>query len=354
MIASRKTILGTAAMFGVGAAIGRVLESVRRPAAPARAVAPVSVPVVHHPTVQQPDVRPRTTKLTYAQANEIRSRYQEGSISHRKLAKEYGVSRSTIERICNNKQYTRPGQGPVRPAPKRRLDDAAIVDIRNRYATGRYSQLELGRMYGVTGEHINQIVLGNSRRDAGGPIAVKGGRKAQHAPVIQESDLTPEIVREIREAYASGGIRQEDIARRFGIKRSMVGRVCRGEMMRDAGGPIVTKNDERSLLLTNAEVVRIREMYAGGGITHKEIARRYKISDTMVGEIVTGYRMTNVGGPITQARRSVRSSHRPLTDEQVLDIRTSPESDQEIASRLGIKLYTVQRIRAGLTYKDVA
>lgn len=46
------------------------------------------------------------TKLTYEQAKEIRKLYAETPISVRKLAKQYGVSKSLIWKVISFQVYT--------------------------------------------------------------------------------------------------------------------------------------------------------------------------------------------------------------------------------------------------------
>lgn len=71
---------------------------------------------------------------------------------------------------------------PVIPGgPQSRLTDRQIVAIRVAYATGKATQGELGRDYGVSGTYVSHIVLGARRPHAGGPISKPtktGGRVA--------------------------------------------------------------------------------------------------------------------------------------------------------------------------------
>ncbi len=46
-------------------------------------------------------------KLTWEQVQEIRKLYAEGKMSQRELAKKFGVSQTTIFRICHGKNWLR-------------------------------------------------------------------------------------------------------------------------------------------------------------------------------------------------------------------------------------------------------
>lgn len=48
-------------------------------------------------------------KLTYEQADEIRSKYQTSIYSQQKLANEYNVSRACVQHILANRTYTKKG-----------------------------------------------------------------------------------------------------------------------------------------------------------------------------------------------------------------------------------------------------
>lgn len=49
-----------------------------------------------------PDTLDRRRKLTIEERKEIRSRYEAGGCSYNSLAREYGVSKKTINLICND------------------------------------------------------------------------------------------------------------------------------------------------------------------------------------------------------------------------------------------------------------
>ncbi len=63
--------------------------------------------------------------------------------------------------------------------PQAKLSDADIRRMRERYARGLATQMQLAREYRVTQEGVGQVVRGERRRAAGGPLIQRGrGRKA--------------------------------------------------------------------------------------------------------------------------------------------------------------------------------
>lgn len=55
-------------------------------------------------------ISPVNLSLTYEQANEIREKYKTKKYSHRQLAKEYGVSKTTIGDLLRGKYYNCKGK----------------------------------------------------------------------------------------------------------------------------------------------------------------------------------------------------------------------------------------------------
>lgn len=52
--------------------------------------------------IMLPDTLDRRRKLTLDERQEIRSRYEAGGCSYMSLAREYGVSKKTVNLICND------------------------------------------------------------------------------------------------------------------------------------------------------------------------------------------------------------------------------------------------------------
>jgi hypothetical protein len=104
----------------------------------------------------------------------------------------YGVWPETARLICGNpaccnprhiSDPTEPNRAPpvrtVDMHPQSRHTDDEVRHIRELYATGKVTQAQLAARYGVTKEWIGQVVRGERRKKAGGPLTALGsGRRA--------------------------------------------------------------------------------------------------------------------------------------------------------------------------------
>lgn len=108
--------------------------------------------------------------------------------------------------------------------PRARLTERQVVEIRERYAGDHPTMADLAREYGVTRSTIHLITTGRNWPKAGGPISkdrtanknrsVSGSRNPR-------AKLTEDDVREIRSRHAEGESKRS-LARRFRVSPSQV------------------------------------------------------------------------------------------------------------------------------------
>jgi hypothetical protein len=66
--------------------------------------------------------------------------------------------------------------------------------------------------------------------------------------------------------------------------------------------PIPERPGKGKALLTDAQVVQIREQYAAGGVTDLELGLQYGVSRKVIGNLLSGKSYPNAGGPIRSRR----------------------------------------------------
>lgn len=97
--------------------------------------------------------------LTQKQADEIRYKYITTNTSQRKLAKEYGVAKTTIADILSGKYYNLKNNAVplVKNLNKPKLTMEQVDEIREEFAKGNISYNSLGKKYGVDHKTIKRI-----------------------------------------------------------------------------------------------------------------------------------------------------------------------------------------------------
>jgi group I intron endonuclease len=111
-------------------------------------------------------------KLSWEKVRAIRSKYLTGKYVYEDLAKEYEVGRSCIGSIVGNRTWrdeslgseyftkiTELMSGHEKKNLSAKLTWKIVQAIREKYLTGKYSQSELAREYGVIQQTIGKIVL---------------------------------------------------------------------------------------------------------------------------------------------------------------------------------------------------
>lgn len=95
-----------------------------------------------------------------------------------------------------------------------RLTEAIVLEMRNAYATGKYTPKQLAKEFGVTSGMANSVVTGDTWTHVGG-FTAKLGNAGTRNPMCKISDETVEA---IRRAHGT----QKQIAARFRVSQSRV------------------------------------------------------------------------------------------------------------------------------------
>lgn len=106
----------------------------------------------------------------------------------------------------------------------RKLSEPDVVDLRELYAGGDFTQKELAKMYGISVSSAYRIINGFSYKSVTGGEAVELPNGRKHATSSQGhpgeshpfAKLTDDQVMEIRRIWA-GQMSQAEIARRYGV-----------------------------------------------------------------------------------------------------------------------------------------
>lgn len=123
------------------------------------------------------------------------------------------------------------------------------------------------------------------------------------------SKLTTEAVKQIGAEYATGKFSQQELADRYGVSRSVVGSIVRGEgwtaiqradtkaalAARKKDQPYHVRGGSHPLAALDDEKVReIRRRYAAGGVTQQQLADEYEVDRTNISSIIRRKTWTHI------------------------------------------------------------
>jgi DNA-binding XRE family transcriptional regulator len=120
-----------------------------------------------------------------------------------------------------------------------KLSEDDVVEIRELYASDGYTQSRLAEQFDINQTEVGFIVRGEYWSDAPGPTTTTGrGRNGADTGVGGGNrKLSADDVVEIRRRCKNENMSQYDLADDYGISRSAVAAIVRGESWPDAGGP---------------------------------------------------------------------------------------------------------------------
>lgn len=101
--------------------------------------------------------RDRQARLTWERVTEMRRRYAAGGVTQRQLADDYGVGFDQVSAIIRGKSWK--SEHP-RQNRHRQLTDADEAAIRERYAAGGVTHKALAEEYGVGRTTVTEVLTG--------------------------------------------------------------------------------------------------------------------------------------------------------------------------------------------------
>lgn len=173
-----------------------------------------------------------------------------------------------------------------------KLNEDNVREMRSLYATGCYSQIKLADLYGVSQQVISCAIRGITWGHVPTGEQVRDNRPIVRGSAHGKAKLTELDVLKIRELYAAGGVTQEQLGLQFGIKQPNVSHIVRGDGWSSVAGSVTRTRDRYRL---NEDHVReIRRLCATGDVKQRELADSYGISQAAVSSIICGVTWSHV------------------------------------------------------------
>lgn len=104
----------------------------------------------------------------------------------------------------------------------RKLGQEYVERLKAEYASGKFTQMELARRYGVSQGTVSATIRGFKNMGAGKPAGEKRSG-------FFRRKLAPEVIQQIRSLYAEGQHTQQQLAERFGCDQTYVSLIVRGK-----------------------------------------------------------------------------------------------------------------------------
>ncbi|HTE59511.1 MAG TPA: hypothetical protein VK631_04120 [Solirubrobacteraceae bacterium] len=102
--------------------------------------------------------------------------------------------------------------------------------------------------------------------------------------------LTGAQARGIVRRYRQGGITHAALAEEHGVSEKLIWRLVHGK------GYGLRRGEHRTCKLSDSDVRAIRQTYAAGGVRQRELAERYGVSQTAISLLVLGRFRRAAGG----------------------------------------------------------
>jgi uncharacterized protein YjcR len=240
-------------------------------------------------------------RITDKVAGEIRDEYLKQVTSledytYDAISKKYGYSISTIRCIVKNRTWVNPDYvPPILPSQRRETEMRIASEIRQKFASGDYTQKMLVQEYGLSRGVVSNIIQNISFRDP------NYTRPSRHTTYV----LNFETATQIRADYNTGKIKQVDLAKKYGIAQNTLSKIITNKAWYDPnyvyklrivkdGKFYIPKTYNRPNKNSNSttnnvsleDVASIREKYASGNYTQLILKTEYNIAYSALHDIL--------------------------------------------------------------------
>jgi hypothetical protein len=124
-------------------------------------------------------------------------------------------------------------KGRNRAGRSRKMSDAEVAEIRRLYATGQFASYELAAAFGISQQQAHRLATGRSQRKS--PTTVTAPDWKQRGFHDPGQKLTDEQVQAIRSRYRAGGVTQRQLAAEYRISQGHMCAVINGTAKAGAG-----------------------------------------------------------------------------------------------------------------------
>ena len=213
--------------------------------------------------------------LTDKQIDEICASVKKG-VTQSDLAKEYDVSTTTISRVCKANNVK-----PSNPRRNKRLSAKDKCEIVKNYKGEIGEQTALAKQYGVSRTTICEILkdrLTEIKKDVYSP------RNKSGCSVARPRKMSFELAQQIRKEYQGKYGEQKMMADKYNINRSTIKEILSNRMWpTDDKGNYIARHNK----LDEDKVRAIRKSYNGEIGDRQRLAKKYDVSISTIRQVIT-------------------------------------------------------------------
>lgn len=170
--------------------------------------------------------------------------------------------------------------------PMSKLTKQEVAEIREKFNSGKFSQMHLSEIYKTSLSNIGSIVKNNSWHDDGYVLTSVANKSFNNPP----AQLTDEEVLEIRLCYKDEDINQDEIARRYGVEANTVSNIIRNKVRYDSSYKVPNEKLKRRKRyvgkLTEKDALIIRDRYNNEPISQTDLAEIYGVNQSAISRVI--------------------------------------------------------------------
>ncbi len=231
------------------------------------------------------------SKMTASQIADIRNRYNNEKASIKKIAKDFGITSSTVHCIVSNKNWKhleenylfkkREKAVIVRDKPiKHQLNESQVIEIRDSYKNKSKTVQDISKFYGISDANVYYILKKKSWSSVEGDYQYVKNENTN-------KKLTESQIEDIRNRYLNGKESQRQLAKIFNVSGTTIHGIVNNKgkaYFSEKYEP--TKKRYKYKMLTLSQLEEIKSKWNSKFATAPELAKNYNIGLTTVRRII--------------------------------------------------------------------
>jgi len=227
-----------------------------------------------------------------------------------------------------------------------KFSDEDVCQMRLMFSQG-LAPSEIALKHGASLHYVRTLLLGKMREGAGGSIP---------ETLHREKRLTDEEVLKVANLLKTTNLSYASIGAMFGVSSGAVKHIRHGSTHKDISGNLGIERKDMREKIDRAKALEIRKLRNDENLSIKEVARRLKVTTSMVTDVSLGNTWKSAGGTVRdgnnyKGEKRVNAKMSLEKAEEIRNLRKQGMMIKEIASMYGISQGTASEIANGKKWK---